>query len=172
MGLSKLMHKRLIEQAQREWEAEFYYLSMMAWCLNNDYDGFGAWFMNHGDEERNHGRRILNYLHEVNAALSIPSVQVTRTRFKSVRHCFELALSHEAKVSVMIHKLVAQSIREKDYRTQTFLQWYVEEQIEEESVVRAALSKIKRAEGSAGALLMVENQLAGDLKVSLSDKDK
>jgi ferritin len=163
MAFTKSMHKKLLTQVQHEWEAELYYLSMMAWCLNNDYDGFGTWFQNHANEERVHGMKILKYLNEIDQDISIPSITLKPKKFTSVVQLFETALQHECQVTEWIHELVAQSVREKDFRTQNFLQWYVAEQVEEEAVVKTALTRVRRAGKDSAALLIIENELSAGL---------
>jgi ferritin len=160
MSLSKKMHKSLLDQVRHEWEAELYYLQMMAWCRNHDYDGFAAFFRGHADEERVHGMKILDYLAEVDADIAIPSIKTHDVKLEAVEQLFELALEHEEQVTAWIHELMALSQDERDYRTQHFLQWYVSEQIEEESLIRTALARVRRAKDHPGALLMVEEQIA------------
>ena len=158
--ISQKVRDKLIEQVKAEWESDFFYLAMMAWCFNNDYDGFGNWFYNQANEERGHGLRILQYVTDVGGDISVPSVDVPRVAFEGLEHIFKLQLEHEEEVTKRVHELVNLSVQENDHSTHTFLQWFIKEQIEEESTARNLLAKVRRAEGSPGVLLMLESELA------------
>jgi ferritin len=155
--------EKLIEQVKHEWESEFYYLAMMAWCYNNDFDGFGDWFQNHAGEEREHGMRIVRYISEVGGRLSIPSVSVPRSDFDSLEQLFQLTLEHEEKVTGLVHELANLAQKEGDHTTHHFLQWYINEQIEEEAMARNILAKVRRAQGNPSALLIIESKLTEGL---------
>jgi ferritin len=157
--ISKSLQKELLEQVRAEWESEFYYMAMMAWCYNNDLEGFAKWFFQQADEERMHGFKILAYLTEVGCDIAIPSVAVPKTAFKDIEHLFELTLKHEQKVTALIYSLVDTAIKERDHASNAFLQWYVNEQVEEESTARTLLAQVKRCKGHPGALLMLEREL-------------
>ena len=157
--ISKNLQKQMLEQVKAEWESEFYYMAMMAWCYNNDLDGFAKWFYQQSAEERIHGFKILNYLTEVGCDIAIPSVTAPKVAFKDIEQIFELTLKHEQKVTALIHALVETAIKEHDHASNAFLQWYVTEQVEEESTARTILTQIKRCKGYPGALLMLEREL-------------
>lgn len=158
--ISKKMQDRLLEQVKAEWESEFYYLAMMAWCFNNNFPGFGKWLLKQADEERGHGMKLLRYLSEVGGDLAIPSVTVPKARFESPAQIFDLVLKHERKVTALIHGLVEAAQQEKDYATLNFLQWYVKEQVEEESTAADIVARLERVKGQGAGLMFIENQLA------------
>ena len=161
--LSKTIQAKLLEQVKNEWESEFIYLGMMAWCFNNNYDGIGNWLYNQANEEREHGFRILRYLIESDGDISIPSIAVPKANIKDLESIFEAVLKHEQKVTKMIHTLVDLSLKEKDHATNAFLQWFVTEQMEEEASARDILNKIQRTQGSPGALYLMEQKI-GNLR--------
>ena len=163
--LSETMRAKLIEQIKIEWESEFYYLAMMAWCYNNELDGYGDWFMKQAAEERAHGMRIARFISEVGAELEIPSITAPAAKFENIEHCFKLTLEHEEYVTKAVHEVVDLALKEHDYTTNNFMQWYVNEQVEEEATARLVLGKVRRAGGNPSALFIVETQLAeGKLK--------
>lgn len=159
--ISQAMQDKLLEQVRVEWESEFAYLTIMAWCYNNDFDGFGAWFHQQANEEREHGLRILRFINNAGGSIGIPSINVIAPDFRNLQHLFELTLQHEEQVTGSINRLVDQAMADNDHTTHTFLQWFIQEQVEEESTARHILAKIRRAEGAPGALFMIEQQLAG-----------
>ena len=158
--VSKKMGEMLNEQVKNEWESEFIYLAMMAWCFNNNYDGFGMWMLKQAGEEREHGMKILRYLHEADFPLAIPSLHAPKPQFESVEKVFRQGLEHEQKVTKMIYALTEQAVADKDFTTQQFLQWFINEQLEEESTFRGIIAKLERIKGAPGGLFMLEAQLA------------
>ncbi|MCL5270344.1 MAG: ferritin [bacterium] len=158
--LSKKMEERLNEQVRNEWISEYYYLAMMAWCFNNDYDGFGMWFLKQADEERAHGMKLLRYLNEAGGSIRIPAVAPPGTELQGVDHMFELTWEHERKVTAMIHEIADLARQEKDYATDNFLQWFIKEQVEEENTVRNIVAQLRRIQGAPAGLFMLESKLA------------
>ena len=157
--ISEKMIAKLSEQVKHEWESEFFYLTFMAWCFNNNYNGFGAWFLKQASEEREHGMKMLRYLNEVDADISIPSITTPKGEYQSIEQIFQLGLEHELKVTGLISELMNLAHTEKDHATQQFLQWYVSEQVEEEANFRGIIAKLERIKGSPGGLFMLEAKL-------------
>jgi ferritin len=154
------MQKQLNEQVKNEWESEFIYLTMAAWAYNNNYDGFGLWFIKQAGEEREHGMKILRYLNEADADMIIPSITVPKVEFKDIPDLFKRGLEHEQKVTGMFYRLTELAIAEKDFTTQQFLQWFIIEQLEEEASFRGIIAKLERIKGSSSGLFVLEAKLA------------
>lgn len=158
--ISKKMQKRLIEQIKHEWESQLYYQSMMAWCMNNDYNGFASWFSKQADEERGHGMRILQFIADADGEVSIPSLTSKAADFKDLEDLFSSALAAEQSVTAQINELLGHAMKESDHATQAFLQWFVQEQIEEEATARDNLAQVKRVKDNPAALFIMENELS------------
>lgn len=156
---SDKMIRRLNEQVKNEWYSQFLYLDMMAWCYNNGYEGFGQWFRAQAAEEYEHGEKILRYIGEVDGDMEIPEIPGRDVAPTGIQQMFEATLEHEKKVTGMIHELVKLAREENDYATENFLQWYVAEQVEEESTARDILGQIERVKDAPGGLFMLENRL-------------
>ena len=90
----------------------------------------------------------------------VPALEAPPKKFKSVQAAFELVLSHEILVSTEINKLVEICLKERDYTTHNFLQWYVSEQIEEEALARKVLDKLKLIGGEKGGLYLFDRDLS------------
>src|SRR5678815_936648 len=104
--LSDKMRQKLIEQVGKEWDSEYYYMAMGAWCYNQELDGFGAWFEKQASEEHQHGLRILHYVRDVGGTLSIPQIKLMDCDFASLQDTFEKTLSHEQHVTQLVLDLV------------------------------------------------------------------
>jgi ferritin len=130
--ISSKMVAALNEQIKNEQYSSHLYLAMAAWAESKNLKGFGHWLRIQADEERGHAMKILDYLVDLEATVTLKGLDQPPADFKSVQKLFDEVLDHEKKISDMINKLYAQASEEKDYRTQIFLQWFVSEQIEEE----------------------------------------
>lgn len=141
MKVSKKMIKALNDQISLEAFASNYYLSMASWCEVTGYQGGSKFFFHHSDEERQHMLKIINYLNQLGVKAIIPSVKQPASTFKSLEGICKLALTSEQGVTKSINKMVELAQKEKDHGTFTFLQWFVNEQIEEEELFETILQK-------------------------------
>jgi ferritin len=141
--ISEKMEKALNEQIGLEGYASQLYLSMAAWCDVQGLEGCTQFFHRQSEEERMHMLKIYYYLSEVDAKALTPALQQPPHEFESVRSLFEQVYKHEQKVTNSIHALMKVGYDENDHTTLNFLQWYVEEQREEEALMRTILDRIK-----------------------------
>ena len=140
--LTKTVQKALNDQIRYEAESSQIYLSMASWAETKGFEGVAEFMFAQSDEERLHMLKILKYVNERGGHAVITQLDAPATQFGTVKEMFELLLQHEIKVSQLINNLVEITLREKDYATHNFLQWYVAEQIEEEATARTILDKI------------------------------
>lgn len=133
----------LNNQINREMYAANLYLSMSGWCFKNRYDGAGAFLSQHADEESQHAKKLINYIHETDSRLEIQAIEKPECEFKSLIDVFEKTYKHEVFMTSSINDLVEFTLNKKDYATFNFLQWYVSEQHEEEALLRGIVDKIK-----------------------------
>ncbi|MCF0054312.1 MULTISPECIES: ferritin [unclassified Dyadobacter] len=129
----------LNNQVKMEAEASAKYLAMASWCDRNGYRNSAAYFLKQSDEERGHMLKIFNYIMTVGGTAVSPEVPAVKQEFASFRSVFEAALQSEIAVTQSINRIVTQTRREEDYATETFMQWFVNEQIEEEDNARRAI---------------------------------
>ena len=157
---SDQLKSKLLEQVRHEWESEYYYYAMMAWLTNNDYTGFAKWFQKQAEEEHVHGMKILDYLAQINAEVKLPpSLTIPAADFKDIHDIFERSLKHEQKVTALINDLVDLAIKENDHKTNHFLQWYVGEQHEEESLFSSLVDKINLVAYDGRGLYLIDREL-------------
>jgi len=129
----------LNNQIKMEAEASSKYLAMASWCDRNGFKNSASYFMKQSEEERGHMLKIFNYIMTVGGTAVAPEVSAVRQEFASFRSVFEAALQSEILVTQSINRIVTQSRREEDYATENFIQWFVNEQIEEEDNARRAI---------------------------------
>ena len=153
------MQTALNKQIELEAYASNLYLAMSAWCDQQGLSGCTQFMRRQSDEEREHMLRIVDYLFTVDGKVIIPDLKKPPVTYKSVKDMFEMVFAHEQKVTQAIFKLLELSDREKDYSAENFLQWYVEEQREEEELMRTILDKIKLIGSGARSLYYIDNEL-------------
>jgi len=131
--------KLLNEQIAMEGKSSAYYLSMASWCHMMGYANGAQYLYTHADEERMHMMKIFRYVNEAGGHSIQPEITDIRHQFNSLREVFELILEHEIKVTKSINNIVDHAFTAKDFATFSFMQWYVTEQREEETMSRRAL---------------------------------
>ena len=150
----------LNEQIRLEGEASQEYLAMASWAETQGLEGVANFLYTHSDEERQHMLKLIRYINERGGHAIISALKTPSQSFGGVKQMFETVLEHEVMVSKKINKLVDLSLKEKDYSTHNFLQWYVSEQIEEESLARLILDKINLlGDESTGGLYHFDNDI-------------
>lgn len=129
----------LNDQIAMEGKSSAYYLSMASWCHMMGYANGAKYLYTHADEERMHMMKIFQYVNEAGGHAIQPEITDVRHHFNSLREVFELILEHEIKVTKSINNIVDHAFMAKDFATFSFMQWYVTEQREEETMSRRAL---------------------------------
>ncbi|MDE1190876.1 MAG: ferritin [Arachidicoccus sp.] len=142
--LSKTIQEALNNQVLMEAQSSQAYLAMASWAdIQPGLKGVSQFFFKHSDEERMHMLKLINFINERGGFAMIPALEQPILTFPSLKKAFEELLGHEIKVSESINAIVDLSLQEKDYATLNFLQWYVNEQIEEERLARECNDKLE-----------------------------
>jgi ferritin len=158
--ISDKLADQINEQIRVEFQSEAYYLGMAAYFEEQDWNGFAHFMKLQAEEEREHAMKFFDFLAEVDEPVEVPERESPRTDYSSIREVFETALEQEQHVTKKIHELVDVARDRKDYEAESLLQWFVDEQIEEENLMGDILSRVKRAEGDEAALFMIDEDLA------------
>ena len=157
--LSKQMEESLNKQINAELYSAYLYLSMAACFDSISLDGFSHWMKLQAKEETEHAYKIYGYVYERGGSVILEAINKPPTKWDSPLAVFEDAYKHEQKVSEMINNLVAMAREEKDYATENFLQWFVEEQVEEEANADEVVQKLKMVKDSRNGLFMMDGKL-------------
>jgi len=145
--LSESICLALNAQMTKEAHAAQIYLSYASWLNAKGYDGISNFLFRHANEERNHMMKFLEYILERGSTVKISAIPDPGENPVSVYDCFEKAFKQEVENTESIYKIVKQSFDEGDWATWNFLQWFVKEQTEEETLVMNMLNKLKIAGG-------------------------
>jgi len=140
--LSKKIQNALNKQIAMESNASQAYLAMSNWCNDNALDGCKAFFTAQSDEERMHMMKILNYVQDSDGKVVVPAIDKPSTKYKNVLDIFKAGLKNEKEVSKAINNIITLCMDERDYQTYHFMEWYLDEQHEEESLFRGIIDRI------------------------------
>jgi len=155
--------KALNEQVELEAASSQYYLAMASWAEVQGYNGIAEFLFRHSDEERMHMLKLIRFINDRGGHGIVPALKQPTPSFNNIHNIFEQVLEHEIQVSTKINELVDLCLSEKDYTTHTFLQWYVNEQIEEEKMARNILDKLKLIGEDKGGLYIFDRDM-GNLR--------
>ena len=157
--LSKKIESLLNQQVELEASSSQYYLAMASWAEVKGYNGVSKFLYKHADEERLHMLKLIMFVNERGGHGLVPALKAPPANFKGIQEVFEQILKHEIHVTDEINKLVDRCLAEKDYTTHNFLQWYVSEQIEEESLARNILDKLNLIGNDKGGMYLFDRDL-------------
>ena len=156
--------KALSDQMNAEYYSAYLYLAMSTYADKAGYKGVASWFFVQAQEEMAHGVRFYHHILERGAAPSLGDIKAPESSFGSIKELFEKALAHERIVTDRIDKIATLAQNEKDHATYSFVQWFVDEQVEEEASVEEILAKINIAGNQPGLLYNLDAHLGSRKK--------
>ena len=157
--ISKKVEALLNQQIQQEGYASYFYLGMASWCDFNGLEGCSKFLYGQSEEEREHMLKLFNYIIEAGGQALAPEIKKIPKDFKDVVNVFNLALKQEISNTKSINNLADVCLKEKDYSTFNFLQWYVAEQHEEEMLFKTILDKISIIGTEGQGLYLIDNEI-------------
>lgn len=158
--ISDKIAQLLNEQISKEQYAAQYYLSMSAWFFAQDLDGIANYFRVQSKEELMHADKMFDYLNDVGAEIVVGEIPKPPHEFNSHIEVFEKALEHEKTVTRSIFNIVKNANDEGDFATVSFLQWFINEQVEEEASASQLVTKIKMVHTNPSALYLFDQELS------------
>lgn len=157
--LSKKISDALNKQIAMEQFASSYYLAAASWCAVKGYEGASAFLFRHSEEERGHMLKLVHYLNDHGGHAQSPSVGKVPQKFKALPEIFSDILAHEREVSEAIHQLTDFCLKEKDFSTFNFLQWFIQEQREEERLFNIVIEKFALVGADGQGLFLADEYL-------------
>lgn len=149
----------LNSQILKEASSSQFYLAMASWAETQGLGGTASFMYQHSDEERLHMLKLVKFVNERGGKAIVPALPQPPTSFENILHVFESLLDHELGVTESINGIVDLCLKEKDYTTYNFMQWYVSEQMEEEALARTILDKLKMIGTDKGGLYLFDRDL-------------
>ena len=160
MELSKKMQDALNEQIREELASSYIYLSMAAYFESINLPGCAHWMRVQTQEELNHAMKFYDYVHGRGGRVLLQALPQPAAEFTGPAAVFQETLKHEQYITGRIHTLYGLAVEDKDYASQGFLQWFVNEQVEEEKNASEILSLLKMAGDKGQGLIMLDRHLA------------
>jgi len=158
--ISKKLEKAINEQINKELFSEYLYLSIAAYFQAQNLDGFANWFHVQTQEERFHAMKFFNYLLDRGGEVELGALEKPEKDFKNPLYAYEAALAHEQFITKSINELMDLAIAENDHSFKSFLQWFVDEQVEEEANAEKLIAQLKLINNDGNGLLNLDRELA------------
>lgn len=161
MALTKELEDALNAQVTLELESAHQYLALSAWLEGEGLPGMAHWMRLQSGEENEHAMKFFEFLVDRNASVKLGPLPAPRTEFASVVDVFRASLSAEQRVTAAINGIYAIAVDTRDFASYPLLDWFVNEQVEEEATVQQIIDDLERIEGNGHALLMLDRELGG-----------
>jgi ferritin len=158
--ISEKIVKALNDQINAEMYSHYLYLGMAAYFESENLRGFAAWMKKQAGEEMTHAMKIYDHVIERGAKVVLQKIDAPPAKWDSALAAFENAYKHECGISKSINNIVTMAIAENDHATNVFLNWFVNEQVEEEAQALEIVSHLKMVGDSKGGLLVLDHHLA------------
>ena len=157
MKLSSKIEKALNDQINLELSSAYAYLGMVAYFEHTPFTGFARWMTVQTQEELDHAHKILKYIAERGGKIALKAMAEPKSDYKSVLEVFQASLGHEQRVSAAICSLYDLAGAEKDFPTQSFLKWFLDEQVEEEKNVSEFVAKLELIGDNRNGLFQLDH---------------
>lgn len=149
----------LNKQLNNELYSSYIYLAMAAHFENENYSGMSAWMRIQSSEEYVHAMKIFDFINQVNGKVELFKIDAPKANWTTVQQVFQEVYDHEKSVTVSIYDIVDLAQAQRDHATTTFLQWFVNEQIEEEANALKVLERVNMIGDNKNALIYLDHQL-------------
>ncbi|QIA08161.1 ferritin [Draconibacterium halophilum] len=157
--LKEKMLNALNEQINAEQYSSLLYLSMSAYFNDKGLPGFANWMYVQYQEELTHANKFFDYIVERSGKVELKAIAQMPTTWDGVIDVYEKTLEHEQHVTSLINDLVDIAVEERDHATQSFLRWFVDEQVEEEANVTEILDTLKLIDGQGNGIFMLDREM-------------
>lgn len=157
--LKPKIEKAINKQINAEMWSGYLYLSMSSYFESIGLSGFANWMWIQAREEMSHAMRLFHHVVERGGRVLLEPIDKVQTEWKSPLHVFEQTYKHEQKVTSLINDLLDLSIQEKDHATSNMLQWFVDEQVEEEASADEIVQKLRLIGKNGNGIFMLDNEL-------------
>ncbi|MCL3780905.1 ferritin [Prolixibacteraceae bacterium JC049] len=158
-----MINERLVEALNEQINAELYssylYLSMCAYFSAEGFSGMANWMKIQAQEEVSHANKFFDYVNERGGRVTLKPIEGVPTEWEDAQDVFRAVREHESKVTGLVNNLMDIAIAENDHATKSFLQWFVDEQVEEEASVQEICDNLKLINGNGHGLLMLDREM-------------
>lgn len=157
--IHKDLQDAINQQINQEFTAAYNYLAMSAYFDTQNLDGFASWMQHQHDEEQAHGMKLLRYLQDRGGEVLLEGISSPRREFSSPLEVFQVSLDMECENTASINQLYELATELNDHATKSHLQWFLDEQVEEEKSVEDVISLLERVGDDTAGLLYLNDKL-------------
>ena len=157
--IAKRLEEAINAQINAEMWSAYLYLSMSAYCQDKGLSGIANWFAIQFKEEQDHAQIFYNYLISRGGRVLLQPIAAVETEWESPLAAFEATYQHEQKVTSLINNLMQIAVDEKDFAAQSRLNWFIDEQVEEEETAMDIINKLRMLDGNSYGLYMLDQEL-------------
>jgi ferritin len=147
------------DQINKELYSAYLYLGMSAWCEVANLPGAAHWLQAQAQEEQGHAMKFYGFVHDRGGKVTLEAIAKPAQEYTSLLDLFEQVLEHERKVTALVNGLYKAALAETDYPSQVILQWFINEQVEEEKNATMIVETLKMVGTQGASLFMVDRQL-------------
>jgi ferritin len=158
-AMDEKLYEAMNAQVTKELFSAYLYLSMAAYFEQKALGGMAGWMKVQAKEEVEHGMKFFNYINDRGDAVKLGAFEKPKSDFKSIKEVFQQSLKHEQGVTASINKIYDIALKVNDHAVVAFLQWFVDEQVEEEKNVNDILAKLEYVKEDSAAILMLDRAL-------------
>ena len=159
--LNKKIEAAINDQIRKELYSGYLYLAMSAHCEDEGWSGFAHWMRQQAEEEQEHAMRFFDFVNERGGRVVLQAIEQPPVEYGSLLELFEAVYEHEQKVTASINQLYEMALGADDYATQVELQWFIEEQVEEEDSASEIVDMLEKIGDHINGLVMLDGKLAG-----------
>ncbi|OXS62355.1 ferritin [Cohnella sp. CIP 111063] len=158
--INETLSKALNDQLNYELYSSHVYLAIAAYCSGESLDGFANFFTVQAEEEKFHAMKIYKYLNDRGIRVTLSGMDTPNNEYSSVLDAYEHAYEHEQEVTRRIYHLSDLALNDREHATIQFLKWFIDEQVEEESMFDTIINKLKRIDKDSNAFFMMDAEFA------------
>nr|WP_304441882.1 MULTISPECIES: ferritin [unclassified Cohnella] len=158
--MNETLSKALNDQLNYELYSSHVYLAIAAYCSGESLDGFANFFTVQAEEEKFHAMKIYKYLNDRGIRVTLSGMDTPNNEYSSVLDAYEHAYEHEQEVTRRIYHLSDLALNDREHATIQFLKWFIDEQVEEESMFDTIINKLKRIDKDSNAFFMMDAEFA------------
>lgn len=166
--ISKNILKLLNEQIQKEFHSAYLYLGIEAYFEDQGLKGMANWFRVQAQEEQDHAMKFFNYVNEVGGLAELGTIEKVTSTYTSPLEAMKASLHHERYITNSIYKIVDLAVEERDHKTNSFLQWFVDEQVEEEANAEENVKNLELVNDSPNGVFMINKEMAARAYVPIA----
>lgn len=147
-------------QIRAEFQSAYTYLAMAAWFTENNLPGFAQWMRIQWQEETMHAMKLHDFLHSRGESVTLLALAAPVKKYSSAVQVFEQVRKHEQSITSSINNLYELALNEKDLPSQIVLQWFINEQVEEEALVMEIIERLKLVGSDGPSVYLLDRQMA------------